>query len=52
MELSNGSTPVIDFRVWYAFETGTSSVLATGITTRSYTTTITLQSGSNYKFKV
>ena len=47
-----GGTPVIDYRVSWDQETGDYTVIASGITTTSYTTTATLTPNTVYKFKV
>ena len=48
----NGGTPVIDYRI--SWDQGTSSyvVLASGISTTSYTTSVALTPNTVYKFKV
>jgi hypothetical protein len=48
---ANGGSPVIDYRVSQAEEAGVYSVIASGITTLSYTAT-DLTPGTTYKFKV
>ena len=47
-----GSTPVLDYRIFYALEVEEYTLLEDGILDKSHTTTVTLQAGSNYKFKV
>jgi len=47
-----GGTPVIDYRVSWDQGTSTYTVLATGITTISYQTTISLTANTVYKFKI
>ena len=47
-----GGTPVIDYRVSWDQGTSTYTVLASGITTLSYSTTATLTANTVYKFKV
>lgn len=49
---SDGSTPVLDYKLWYALEADDFVVIQDGILLREYTTSVTLQSGDNYKFKV
>lgn len=48
---SNGGTSIVDYRISSTEEGGTYSILASGITTQSYTAT-DLTAGTNYKFKV
>ena len=48
----DGSTPVIDYQVSWDQGTGTYVVLATGITTTSYSTTSALTPNTFFKFKV
>jgi hypothetical protein len=50
--LQTGGTTIIDYRVSYDRAAGTWVTLATGITTKSYTTAITLIGGQYYSFKV
>ena len=47
-----GGTPVIDYRVSWDQGTSTYAVLASEITTLSYSTTATLTANTVYKFKV
>jgi len=48
----NGGTPVIDYRVSWDQGGSTYTVIISGITTTSYSTTATLTAGTVYKFKV
>lgn len=50
--LSTGGSPIIDYRISYDQSTGIFVTLATGVTTRSYTTSITLTVGASYTFRV
>lgn len=47
-----GSTPIIDFTLWFALEGTNFEVMEAGILAREYTTAVTLNAGQNYKFKV
>jgi hypothetical protein len=47
----NGGTPVIDYRLWYAIESGSYSILEASLTSTSYVA-LSLTSGTTYKFKV
>lgn len=49
--LSNGGTPILDFRVLYDAGINNWQLLSDGITETSYTTPI-LTSGTTYKFKI
>lgn len=49
--VDNGGTPVIDYRIMYAIENGSFTVLATGITVTAYTAE-SLSEGTTYSFKV
>jgi hypothetical protein len=49
---SDGGTAVIDYRISYDQSTGNYIILESGITTKTYTTTVTLTSGRTYKFKI
>jgi hypothetical protein len=49
---SNGGTPIIDYKLWYALVGDEYQVLEASLTTTTYATSVTLQSGSSYKFKV
>jgi len=51
---NNGGSPVIDYRISWDQGTGTGTYvsLAAGITTVSYTTTVTLTANTFYSFKV
>ena len=49
---SDGGTAIIDYRISYDQSTNNYVVLATGVTSRSYTTDVTLISGRTYFFKV
>ena len=49
---SNGGTSVIDYRITYDQSTGNFVTLATGVTTKSYATTVALTSGRTYKFYI
>lgn len=51
-DMRTGGAPIIDYRVSYDQSTGIYIVLAQGLTTRSYTTTVTLTPGATYNFKV
>ncbi len=44
--------PIIDYRVSYDQSTGIYVVLASGLTSRSYTRTVPLTPGASYNFKV
>jgi hypothetical protein len=48
----NGGTPIIDYRVSYDRASGIWVTLATGLTSKSYTTIVTLMAGQYYSFKV
>jgi hypothetical protein len=48
---SNGGTPVLDYRLFYALENDEYVELATGILPTSYVTTVELIDGERYKFK-
>jgi len=53
--LSTGGSPIIDYRLSWDASTGaglTFTVLQTGLTAKSYTTTQTLTAGAYYTFKV
>jgi len=50
--ISTGGSPIIDYRVSYDQGTGIFVTLATGVTTRSYITTVTLTVGATYTFRV
>jgi hypothetical protein len=50
--ISDGGAAVIDYRISYDQSTGNYIVLESGITTKTYTTTVTLTSGRTYKFKI
>lgn len=50
--LSDGGTPIIDYRITYDQSIGTYITLATGITELKYTTLSSLTSGRTYKFKI
>lgn len=50
--LSDGGTQLIDYKLWYALENDVYTVLEENLLSSSYTTTISLQAGSTYKFKV
>lgn len=50
--LSNGGSPVIDYRIWYDQSIGNFVTLATGVTTLSYTTNFTISAGATYSFFV
>ena len=50
--LQTGGAPITEYRVSYDRAAGTWVTLATGVTTKSYTTAITLISGQYYSFKV
>jgi hypothetical protein len=50
--LNTGGSPIISYRVTYDQSTGTWTTLATGVLTRSYTTTVVLTPGAFYKFRV
>lgn len=53
--LSTGGSPIIDYRLSWDASTGAGlvySVLATGLTSKSYTTTQTLTAGAFYTFRV
>jgi hypothetical protein len=45
---SNGGTAVIDYRISYDQSTGNFVTLATGVTAKSYATTVALTSGRTY----
>jgi hypothetical protein len=47
----NGGTPVIDYRLWYAIESGAYSILEASLTSTSYVA-LSLTTGTTYKFKV
>lgn len=49
---SNGGSEVIDYKIWYALEADEYVVLDDTVTSTSYTTTVALTTGANYKFKV
>ena len=49
---SNGGTNVIDYRITYDQSTGNFITLATGVTAKSYATTVALTSGRTYKFYI
>jgi hypothetical protein len=49
---SNGGTPVIDYRISWDAGTGTFVVLASGVTTTTYTTTNSLTANTEYQFKI
>lgn len=49
---SAGGTPVIDYRITYDQSVGTYVTLVDSLTTKSYTTAVTLIQGRIYKFKV
>ena len=50
---SNGGTAILEYRVYYAEESELEdSLLVDGLTATSYTTSIDLVSGANYKLKV
>jgi len=51
-DMRTGGAPIIDYRVSYDQSTGIYIVLAQGLTTRSYTTTVPLTPGASYNFKV
>jgi hypothetical protein len=50
--VSDGGAVILDYSVSYDQSTNNYVTLATGITTKSFTTTVTLTSGVVYKFKV
>jgi hypothetical protein len=49
---SDGGTSVIDYKLFYAKQGEAFTELAVGVLTQSYTTSVTLDSGDNYEFKV
>jgi hypothetical protein len=49
---SNGGTPVIDYRIYWATESADFVELVSGVTFTQYTTTVSVASGQNYRFKV
>jgi hypothetical protein len=49
---SNGGTAVLDYRIYYATETGEFEILDSGIFYTMYTTYVPLVAGENYRFKV
>ena len=49
--LSNGGTPVIDYTIWYQFDTNPYAIFESGVTQTSYVAT-SLTTGTVYKFKV
>lgn len=52
-EGSNGGTAVLDWLVFYTLqETNSYELLESGVLTAAYTTTVSLQTDSLYKFKV
>lgn len=50
--ISTGGSPIIDYRVSYDQSIGIYTVLATGLTVKTYTTLVTLTPGATYRFKV
>lgn len=48
---SDGGTPVLDYRIYYALEFDEYVLLDTGILPTSYVTTVPLIDGERYKFK-
>ena len=50
--MRTGGAPIIDYRVSYDQSTGIYVVLASGLTSRTYTTTVPLTPGASYNFKV
>jgi hypothetical protein len=51
-DTSNGGAAIIDYRIYYDQSTSTWVELDTGITPKSYQTTIALSQGHTYAFKV
>jgi hypothetical protein len=49
---SNGGSPVIDYSVYYDQGISVYTLLESGVTSASYTTEVTLNSGVTYSFKV
>lgn len=49
---SNGGTPVLDYRIFYALENDDYTELASSVLQTSYVTSVSLISGERYKFKV
>jgi hypothetical protein len=43
---------VIDYQIWYGLQSAVFTLLDTGVTTSSYTTSVTLVPGEKYKFRV
>lgn len=50
--MSVGGSPIIDYRVSFDHSTGTYEYLDSGITTKSYSTSVVLTPGATYSFKV
>lgn len=50
--VSNGGSAVIDYSIYYGLNSGSYTLLVSGITTTTYTTTVTLVPGSYYKFTI
>ena len=49
---SNGGTPVVDYKIWYALVGEEYQVLESNQISTVYATSVTIQTGSSYKFKV
>lgn len=50
--INNGGTAVLDYRLYYALEADAYTLLESNILTTSYTTSVALTTGVNYKFKL
>jgi hypothetical protein len=50
--ISTGGSPILDYRISYDQASGSYVVLQSGVTTKSYTTSVLLTPGQTYKFKV
>jgi hypothetical protein len=49
---SDGGTSILDYKLWYALDSDEYQVLEEVVLNQYYTTTVTLVTGSDYKFKV